>query len=241
METDNLEALLAVQEHDTALDRLRHRLAALAEREAHRAAVGVLADLDTRLADARARRDEAARVARRGDDDANTIAEQARGVDRTLYGGTVSSPRELQALQADLESLRRRQRELEDVALELMEAQEVLDGEVAALADAREDAAAKALTAADALAAAEAVVQREIGQETDGRASAAAGIAPSALALYERCRERAGGIGVARLIGTTCQGCRLTIPTNEVDRIRHRADGDGPDFCDNCGAILVPA
>jgi predicted nucleic acid-binding Zn-ribbon protein len=41
----------------------------------------------------------------------------------------------------------------------------------------------------------------------------------------------------------TCQGCHLTIPATEVDRMRrHAAASDGVgelSFCDNCGCILV--
>ena len=39
-----------------------------------------------------------------------------------MYSGSVSSPRELQAMQADVEQLRRHQRNLENRELELMEA-----------------------------------------------------------------------------------------------------------------------
>jgi uncharacterized protein len=45
---------------------------------------------------------------------------------------------------------------------------------------------------------------------------------------------------VALLIGDTCQGCRLSIPATEVDRIRHDPEA-GIASCDNCGAILVPS
>ena len=53
------------------------------------------------------------------------------------------------------------------------------------------------------------------------------------------CRAKANGVGAARLVGNTCQGCHLTIPATEVDRIRKAADGPIV-FCDNCGTILVP-
>jgi hypothetical protein len=46
-------------------------------------------------------------------------------------------------------------------------------------------------------------------------------------------------VGAARLVGTTCQGCHLTIPATEVDRIRKAPKGT-VEYCDNCGAILVP-
>ena len=45
---------------------------------------------------------------------------------------------------------------------------------------------------------------------------------------------------MARLVGNTCQGCRLTIPATEVDRIRKAGPDGDVAHCDNCGAILVP-
>jgi predicted nucleic acid-binding Zn-ribbon protein len=55
---------------------------------------------------------------------------------------------------------------------------------------------------------------------------------------YERCRERARGTGIARLVGLTCQGCHLTIPSTEAERIRKQPP-DVLSYCDNCGCILV--
>ena len=54
--------------------------------------------------------------------------------------------------------------------------------------------------------------------------------------VERRVHER---VGVARLVGNTCQGCHLTIPATEVERIKKSA-GNPIAFCDNCGAILVP-
>ena len=60
------------------------------------------------------------------------------------------------------------------------------------------------------------------------------------VALYERCRRNApGGVGAARLVGLTCQGCHLTIPSTEAERIRKSAEGTVA-HCDNCGCILIP-
>ena len=40
---------------------------------------------------------------------------------------------------------------------------------------------------------------------------------------YEQLRHDLGGIGVARLVGTNCGGCHLTLSAVELDRIRHAA------------------
>ena len=50
-----------------------------------------------------------------------------------MYSGEISSPRELQAMQADVEQLRRHQRGVENRELELMEAREPLDATLAEL------------------------------------------------------------------------------------------------------------
>jgi uncharacterized protein len=59
------------------------------------------------------------------------------------------------------------------------------------------------------------------------------------LATYERLRARLGGVGVARLVGTHCDGCHLTLSAVELDRVRHLPDGEVY-TCEQCGRILVP-
>lgn len=237
----DLERLLLVQEHDSAIDHLEHRRATLPARDELAAAEQDADATRPALTDAQSRRDEVARAVKRLEDEATGTSEKAAEVEKTLYSGTVSSPRELQALQADLEQLRRHQRSLEDRELELMEQQEGLDAEVAGL-DAQLAAAVGVADAARArLAEQVAEIDGEIGQESSARTSATEGLDPDLLADYDRCRKHAGGVGAARLVGQTCQGCRLTIPRTEVERIKREGAGAGVAHCDNCGAILVPS
>jgi predicted nucleic acid-binding Zn-ribbon protein len=45
-------------------------------------------------------------------------------------------------------------------------------------------------------------------------------------------------VGAARLVGDTCQGCRLSLPTMDVARIRSLPP-DALAQCENCEAVLV--
>jgi predicted nucleic acid-binding Zn-ribbon protein len=239
-----LEQLLVVQEHDSAADHLRHRRAGLPEREVLSRAQGEVAALEPQLADARERRDEVVREVKRLDDEGAAVSARAAEVEKTMYSGSVSSPRELQAMQADVEQLTRHRRTLDDRELALMERQELIDAEVVELEKRVDELQAQADTARAALVEQEAAIDAELAKEGEARGVAAGSVPSDLLALYEQCRSRSRGIGAARLVGNTCQGCRLTIPATEVDRIRRAAAGgsDGPVFhCDNCGAILVPA
>ena len=234
-----LEPLLALQEHDLALDRLRHRRATLAERATLATAEARIADLTAQIDMLRAERDKVAAEEQRFDHEARLLADQATAAETRLYSGEVSSPRELQALQADVEQVRRHQRTIEDQQLGAMERREPLDERLRALEAELATATADASAARDALAAAEAAIDVEIGGEAGARGDLAAGLDDALLTQYERRREQANGVGVARLVGMTCQGCHLTIPATEVDRIRRAPEGT-ISFCDNCGCILVP-
>jgi predicted nucleic acid-binding Zn-ribbon protein len=86
---------------------------------------------------------------------------------------------------------------------------------------------------------AEAAIDREMADEQKARDAIAGQLDASLVAEYERRRARAHGVGVARLVGNTCQGCHLAIPSTEVEHIRRAPEGS-LSFCDNCGCILVP-
>ena len=237
----SLEQLLVVQAHDTALDQLRHRRATLPERELISGATGVLRELEAPIAETRARRDAVHRDVKRLEDEAEAARDKAKAVDTTMYSGSVTSAKELQAMQADLEQIQHHQRTLEDRELEFMEVQELVDGELGVLDQQVAQAEAVITRARAVIAEQEAIIDAEIEAEETARSVTAAGVPADLLALYEKCRSANRGAGVAKLIGHTCQGCRLTIPASEVDRIRHAPEGAPASHCDNCGAILVPS
>src|SRR5579875_2193893 len=71
------------------------------------------------------------------------------------------------------------------------------------------------------------------------RAEAASAVPSGLLEPYERLRSRLDGVGAARLVGNRCDGCHLTLPAVELDRIRRLPDGEVY-TCDQCSRILVP-
>ena len=234
----SLVPLLQLQEHDTAIDRLVHRRTTLPERAALEAANARLVEIAARLAEVTAARDEVAREERRLDDETRSLEEKARAVEATMYSGTVSSPRELQAMQSDIESLRKHRSDLEDSELEVMDRREHLDADVATIVAEQSAVEAGARGAIAAIANEEAKIDDDLTAQRAEREVVATMIEPATLRLYESARVNARGIGAARLMGNQCQGCRLTIPSGEVDRARHAPAGTVTQ-CDNCGAILV--
>ena len=239
MSLDQLEALLLVQEHDTARDRLRHRRATLPERAELEARSANLRALDAQSRDVQGRRDIVLADEKRLDDEARSLGARADEGDAKLYSGTVSSPRELQAMQADVEMLRRQRSDLEDQELEVMEARELLDAQISGLEADTAVVRADVERLQGAIATAEAEIGEELAKEDTARDQQAAAVPDSLLADYERRRAQNKGAGAARLVGTSCTACHLSIPSTEAENIR-KAAGAVVAYCDNCGAILVP-
>jgi predicted nucleic acid-binding Zn-ribbon protein len=235
----DLEPLLVLQEHDLAIDRLRHDRATIPERDRLVGVSSQLAELATTRADKTLERDEIARQEQRLADEAQHLGQQIIDAERRLYSGEVSSPRELQALQADVEQLRRRRGTVEDRELAAMEQREPLDHAIGELDAARKDLEGAAGEMQQELTRREGEIDAALAAQRAERDQVAAGIPPSFVADYERRRARARGVGAARLVGSTCQGCHLSIPATEVDRIYHQPPGT-LSYCDNCGCILVP-
>ncbi|MFZ4516457.1 MAG: zinc ribbon domain-containing protein [Acidimicrobiia bacterium] len=234
----NLIALLDVQAHDTQLDQLRHEHSSTPERAQAASAETQLADCRAQLAAARQERDAVAAAEKRLDDEAASIEARAAEAEKKLYSGTITSPKELQALQADVDALRAHRSQVEDRELEIMETREAHDATVQQLELAH---AVLATTFADLCGQRDARLReldQQITEVLDQRSSISTGVPASLLAEYERRRVAARGIGIARLVAGTCQGCRLSIPATEVDRMRHD-QSDTLHFCDNCGCILV--
>jgi uncharacterized protein len=234
-----LEHLLGVQEHDLALDRLRHRRDTLPERSQLEETRRRLAVLVTELAELTTRRDSVRAVEQRLDDEAEALGARAAEADHKLYSGTVTSPRELQAMQADVDMLKRHRSDLEDRELDVMEEREALDEQIPTREDARRHDEDEAARLTSVITGAEAEIAAEIAAERAARGDVASQIPDALLRDYETRRARNRGAGAARLVGSTCQACHLTIPSTEPEQIR-RSAGASVAYCDNCGAILVP-
>lgn len=234
----SFDDLLTLQNHDSAADRLRHRRTTLPERAELEAKRAAHAELESQRLEVAERRDAELREERRLDDEVRSLEAKAKAVDTKMYSGTVSSPKELQSMQADIDMLRRQARDREDEELEVLVRREELDAEVAALEAAQAALVAEMQALLGAVEAQEREIDAELAAEESARAALAPNIPETTMKLYEQIRAGNRGVGAARLVGMNCQACHLGLPATEVDRIRHLPE-DALARCEHCGAILV--
>lgn len=236
--SDHFDRLLEVQDHDTRVDQLRHRRATLPER-------AELADIETRrraidedTAETRRSRDELANRQASLEQQIEAARQRRAELERRMFGGHVGGARELAAMDDEVRQLGRHVHELENRELEVMEQLEPLEGELQAADVERDSLDTRARQLEDHVGQAAKEIDAEVDAELQARAPLAAALPPELLSRYEALRKKLGGTGAARLAGSSCTGCHLTLPAMEVDRIKH-APPDAVITCDNCGRILV--
>jgi uncharacterized protein len=230
--------LLELADLDTELGRLDHRRRALPElaelsqlderavkvRDAMTIAETNLADLDRELA--------------RAEKDVDQVRIRITRDNERLNAGQVSNARELESLQSEVASLKRRQDDLEEVVLELMErreaAQALRDGAAAEADKVTADTAAVTGRRDAALA--------EIGEQaakaSAARAAAAADVPADLLALYDKIRASTSGPGAAPLRRGQCGGCREMLSTVDLNAIRAAAPDEVVRH-EECRTILI--
>ncbi len=234
---DAQRRLLELQTIDTTLAQLAHRRRTLPEHaELDKLAREIVALDDDRIK-AQVTVDDLDRDIARLEKDTDQVRARASRDQARLDAGT-GPAKELEALQHELASLARRQSELEDAELELMEQRETAE---ATLTGAQSRLAA-VRSRRDALEAARDEALRQIAQDEEfrsaGRRPLVADLPADLVALYDRIREASGGVGAALLRAGRCEGCRLEL--SGVDRAALRAAApDEVVRCEECRRILV--
>ena len=165
-------------------------------------------------------------------------ARRRHDLEDRMRSGSVTASKDLQAMDHEVDQLADRQRGLEDEELALMEEEEPLDVELASLVGTAAALDADATRLEQEVAAAEVDLRAAVRTEEAARAELAAGLPAELAERYERLRVHLGGVGAARLVGDRCEGCHLTLPSMEVERI-HGLSADTFATCPQCDRILV--
>ena len=146
--------------------------------------------------------------------------------------------KDMQALHHEVESLARRQSDLEDVELEVMERAEGLAADVSRLETARAQLADRVEELKASRDKALAEMDAEVEQLGHSRSDVVAGVGQELVDLYTKIRESSGGIGAAVLRHRRCEGCNLELNQVDINRFTAAAQ-DEVLRCEECRRILI--
>lgn len=155
--------------------------------------------------------------------------------EQRLYSGAVSNPKELSALQQEVQHLREQQSHQEERVLEAMDSADSLKETVKYKTQALQEAEAAWSKENAALPVRRQALEAKRQELQTKRAQMASTIDAGLLSRYDAIRRTRQGRAVSRVEQSSCQWCRVILTPSELQRVRISTELQ---TCSNCGRIL---
>jgi len=167
--------------------------------------------------------------------EADSQKERSESLNSQLYGGEVTNPRDLESLEREASNVlvivEQQESALADITVKVEEAQTKKSKLESKLDEAK---AAWEIRRTELQAS-----LKELNAEKTGfegrRSKMTESLDPSTLQRYEALRKSKGGLAVAKVERGLCQGCRMSLPTHQQQRVR---SGRQEVLCSSCGRLL---
>ncbi|WP_426624351.1 zinc ribbon domain-containing protein [Leifsonia sp. McL0607] len=227
--------LLRLQTADTRLSQLDHTVKNLPQAAELAAMQPAVDALRARWIAATGEIEDARSELRRVESDVELVeARKRRDTDRMQQ---TSSMKDVQALETELTALAKRQNDLEEIELTVMERVEGLEGALAAIEAERAELESRVQQLEAARDAESGAVAAQRDALARDRATIAEALPDDLVALYEHQRSRYG-VGAALLLRGVSMGSNVKLNESDLADIRGAADDDVV-LCPDSGAILI--
>ncbi len=153
-----------------------------------------------------------------------------------LFSGRIKNPKELTNLQHEVDAFKARRDQLEDKTLEIMDQVELSETRVATISNKLETLKAEWQRQQQQLSNELEKLKAILSDLGHKRQLLADEIDPQAIEFYQVLRK-GKGTAVARVEQGICRGCRISLPTTELQQAR----SGNLVQCSSCGRILFLA
>ena len=179
--------------------------------------------------------EKAAKKLKKTEEEVKTLRIKQENCEENLYSGRIKNPKELQDLQNELKSIKKRILEIEEKQLEemiLVEEQEnLLKTENSKLQITK----AGFISSQSVLLGEKTKIEKEKEQLISEKKANLTSILPESLEVYNKLRTQKNGLAVAIIEDKACSICGATLPPAEWQAARSPLKIV---FCSSCGRIL---
>ena len=164
------------------------------------------------------------------------LVDKLTAAEEQLYSGSVKNPKELTSLQHEVDGLKARRSQLEDKVLEIMNRFELATANVATISDELKRLEAEWHSQQQQLSTEIEQLKTTLSNLEQERQLLSAEIDSQVIELYHELRKQKG-TAVAKVEQGICRGCRISLPTTDLQRVRSGSLVQ----CSSCGRILFLA
>jgi predicted nucleic acid-binding Zn-ribbon protein len=155
--------------------------------------------------------------------------------EQSLYGGKIHNPKELQDLQSEIASLKKRLSIAEDSQFEQMITLETCEAQMKQAEDRLKKVKDSKASELSLLMGEQDTLQKKLDRLRKERPVTTGSITPDVLQKYESIRKAKKGRAVVAIIDDSCEGCGA--PVRPAERQAARSSNQLV-FCNTCGRII---
>lgn len=224
--------LYQLQKKDLRIDWINHRLE---EIQSQLSADAVLTAAQASALEASQHLTKARKALNKIEEEVQSIRIKIQTSDSSLYGGRIHNPKELQDIQNEIASLKRRLAALEDEQLNsMLLVEEAEAGDRTAQTDLT-SAQARHIEVNSSLNGEISTLQNEKERIQVERQVVIGQISPALILDYERLRKQKRGIAVVIIQDNSCSGCGSNLRPMEIQAARTSQELI---YCSTCGRII---
>ena len=228
----NLVTLYNLRLADERVLRARRRIQGLdwgdAQAKSIESAKAHISELESRL-------QEAKLALRSCEQELASVESRMERSTRRLAGSDIHNEHELASVEKELGSLRGRQSELEEKALQLMEEVEQIPKSIETVMSYKQAYTEERERIRAASTLEKAHQEQEIVEATSRWQTLAPQVMAPVLHRYKQIRERSGGLAVSRVVAGACGDCHVTVVAS---LLRSIIEGNDLVPCQNCNRLL---
>jgi hypothetical protein len=210
--------LYRLQQLDTRLAQIESRQKTIAEALTSNAQ---LQEAKSILESTASRKQTVSRELKQKEKDASEKKIKIDQIESNLYAGNIHNPKELQGLQAELDSLKRKLASLEDQELQEMLAFDSLQDEYKIASENYTDILNRVAQENKELVIEQSNLQKEAERLTVERQATTQSIENKHLSLYNEIREQRHGIAVTTITDNSCDSCGAVLTPAQQQSAHH--------------------
>ncbi|MCA9334388.1 MAG: hypothetical protein KDE53_38670 [Caldilineaceae bacterium] len=174
----------------------------------------------------------------RNETELETLATKIEESNDMLMGGSIHNPKELESLQANIESLQRQRSTAETNSVEALYKSEELATQLSNAESKLAEMQESWSTNQTQLTEEDTKLKRAYLVLKKQREQVAERISEPLLQRYEQMRQRKGGVAVATVENDTCSACHVQLPTGVLSTVIDQGKTDKQILCPTCGRLL---
>lgn len=167
--------------------------------------------------------------------ESDTLRERVPVLEERTYGGDINTPRELESIEQETGHV---QKQLDDMEMRMLELTVAADSSRAKISELETELGIRKVVWESRHAELSDIVARLSSEEAGilaQRTELASTLDQGELQKYDLLRKKKGGTAVAKVERGLCQGCRMTLPTQHLQKVRA---GRQTVLCNSCGRML---